>query len=886
MSNRNENEKNIKAKVFLSYALILILISSIVFFAFNSFQKLTHSADALAQPNPRIGLLHDIIISIYHAESNIRAYSLNEDESHLDTYFTALSDINHRVDSLYVLAESDAYFIQTLDSINEELLAKTRLLEQFIQIRRLDKNSVFYERALDEIIQVAEEEIKIREVTHQTITDSIPADVAETEHHETKQETENFFSRIRAFFSGSREEEQKEKERTTDENLRAQQMLQQIRTDSVITIYRDTQNLKQDIESTMLALMENMFEQQQRLVRMENQILIEDKKVMDNIWKFITRLEDYESASNLIEAEKAHATVKSTTRKIFFLILFSILVLLAFSWLFVNDVNKSKYYKKQLLREKSRAEQLLQIKQRFMANISHEIRTPLNSIIGFSRQLEKIVPDQKPQKYIEAVNQSSVHLLEIVNDILDFSKIEAGKIKLEIIPFNIREVAEEVYNTLSVIATEKDLAFDIDTSGLKIPMVMGDPLRIKQVLINIAGNAIKFTEKGSVKIDISDYVNEKNADISHVKMRVSDTGIGISALEQEQIFEEFAQIDSRAARKHGGTGLGLSISKKLTRLMNGSIEVFSKPSEGSTFTVHLPLALAGKPIPEKVQPPLPLPAKLRARLLLVDDDRLNRLLVQSILESVEGIIVNEAESAKEALAILEKQKFDLIITDIQMPEMTGIEMIRKLKEKPGYLNQTTPVLACTADITPETIREVREAGIADYLLKPFDETGLMKKLRKLLAGKPESGTHTENRREKYPGGKLVKPSSAAHIKSYDLQGLLSFTGDKPDALVSVMDVFIADTSANIEKLENSLVSKDFDTIYRVSHKMSNMFGLLKAQPIILHLQKLNRIGSAKVSEKEICESTAQIIELGKVFIVELSKDIQEIRSEMSKVPQN
>ncbi len=851
-----KSERSIKTKVFLSYALMAVLIASLLYVTLDSFQKLTRSADTLAQPNPRIALLHDIIFSIYNAESNIRAYTLNERESYLDAYFEELSVINTRVDSLYQLAGDDEFIIETIDSINLQLLNKTRLLDQFLQIRRLDQNSVLYEKALEEILQVTEQETRVREVTHQSITDVSPADTTTYSSEEINREKDNFFDRVKNFFSGKSQED-REEERRMAEKEKAEELVHQIQTDSIIMIYRDTEELKAEIENTMTRMMESVLARQQNIRRMENNVLLDDKKVMDKIWHFITQLEDYEQDNMVRQAREAHTTVNLTTERIFAIVVVSLIILLLFSWLFVNDINKSRFYKKQLLKEKARAEELVQVKQRFMANMSHEIRTPLNSIIGFSRELQKNNVPENQKTFTGAIHESSVHLLGIVNDILDFSKIEAGRIELKVIPLNLKKMGQEVYNTLSVMAFEKKIDFHIDYKELNHPEVMGDALRIKQVLINIASNAIKFTHQGSVKISFSDFVKKEEPGISYLHMRIADTGIGIAEEEQEKIFDEFSQSDSQATRLHGGTGLGLSISKKLVELMGGNIELFSQKGKGSVFSVHLPLNISESPAVSAVSPKAGIQPETRASILMVDDDRLNRLLFRSLFAPYKGIFFVEAENAYKALELLQGQKFDLVISDIQMPEMSGIEMVKQVRAQTDGINATTPFLACTADVTDETLKEAGESGMNDFLVKPVDEALLLNKIRALLKQSlPETGTSIHKDIPRKEAGTRVSETIEG---LYNLNSLKAFTGNDSEALSTVLKTFTEDTRENIRKLQMQQDHYDKEELGAIVHKMSNMFEMLKAGESIGYLRQLNGLKRQTLTEEQIKQNIKGLI---------------------------
>jgi|GEM_PF-1504203 len=881
-------ERHLKTKVFLSYALIIVLISFIVFFTFRSFQQLTQSSDELAKPNARIELLHDILFTIYNAESNIRSYTLSEQEETLNAYFIELSNINDMVDSLFILADKDKLFLQMIDSINVQLNKKTELLEQFIELKRQDENSIFYQRALHEIVQIAEGEGKLREITHQSVHDLEPDELEQEEIPDESDEKEgrsrfgNFLKSVVTIFSKNPYDDLPANDNLTEEDVSDELTLaQQVRTDSIITVYRDTDDLRGDIESTLRSIAQSMVRKQQRLKAEENRILTEDKEVMDRIWGYVKLLEDYERANAIEKAGTAHSTVKSTSNKIFIIVIFSLFVFIIFSMFLVSDINKSRFYKNQLVHAKNRAEDLLLVKQRFMANISHEIRTPLNSIIGFSKQLGKTDLKKEHKTFVNAINQSSGHLLNMVNDILDFSKIEAGKIHLDDTYLNIKDIADEIHNTLHIIAKEKKLDFNINTRNLKNHHVSGDPIRIRQILLNIAGNAIKFTEKGSVEMVLSDYIKDENPEISYVSIRITDTGIGIALADQKKIFEEFAQSDNQVSRKFGGTGLGLSISKKLTEIMNGSIELLSHKGKGTTFTIHLPLRIAEKPIDKVEVKSVKTDQALVARILLVEDDKLNRLLLKSVFNAYPGISLLEAEDAIKGLELIQKEKFDLIITDIQMPGMSGIEMVRQMRQIPDLINKKTPVLAFTADITPENIFEINQNGIDDYITKPVDENQLLNKISELLKLEKQKAFSDSNDSKESDFTVLDsgKRYSQEDKKLYNLEGLRRFTGNDDKSMILIIEAFLDDTKTHIKELEASLIQDNRQNIFQVAHKMSNMFDILMVNGATDYLKNLSRIKDNDISSEEITENVKQVINISYKLLKDLKADLEGLTIE-------
>ncbi|HNF73008.1 MAG TPA: ATP-binding protein, partial [Chitinophagaceae bacterium] len=335
-----------------------------------------------------------------------------------------------------------------------------------------------------------------------------------------------------------------------------------------------------------------------------------------------------------------------------------------------------------------------------MANMSHEIRTPMNAIVGMTRLLLEKSPRADQLKYLNAITQSADNLLVIINDILDFSKIEAGKITIETIPFSLKSVLKNVVTLLLFKAEEKGIRIHFVAEEGMPDALMGDPTRLSQVLMNLAGNAVKFTEKGFVRIDCR--VLEREDQYIRIAFDVVDSGIGISEEYVSRIFESFTQAGTDIARKFGGTGLGLTISKQLVELMDGSISVKSKLNEGTTFTFTIPFRLADELEPhdedDMEYSDTDIDILNKTRILLVDDNEFNRILAVDTLHTVApGMQIETASTGLKAIEKVKEEHFDLVLMDIQMPEMNGMEATRKIRKELNEPARTIKILAMTAN---------------------------------------------------------------------------------------------------------------------------------------------------------------------------------------------
>ncbi len=381
-----------------------------------------------------------------------------------------------------------------------------------------------------------------------------------------------------------------------------------------------------------------------------------------------------------------------------------------------------------------------QAKSEFLANMSHEIRTPMNSIIGFSELLAEEPLAEEQLSFVKTVLNSGRSLLDLINDILDFSKIEAGKLETEIIEVETESFLAELESVLRPLTRDKGLAFEILRCDELPAVIKTDPVRVRQCLINLVGNAIKFTEKGHVFVNIQ---IERRDDTDYIHFDVEDTGIGISPEKQQQIFEAFSQADNTTTRKYGGTGLGLTITRQLAGLLGGNLTLSSKPGKGSVFRLSIPAGVdvqkaskadAYNALDKMLQddasarPGEPDKTHLDARILVVEDARANQTLIRVVLERM-GVEVLLAEHGQEALDCLEREHVDLVLMDMQMPVMNGYDATRALRRKGHKL----PIIALTANAMKGDDQKCRQAGCDDYLSKPIDRQALIAMLERHLS---------------------------------------------------------------------------------------------------------------------------------------------------------
>jgi signal transduction histidine kinase/CheY-like chemotaxis protein len=387
---------------------------------------------------------------------------------------------------------------------------------------------------------------------------------------------------------------------------------------------------------------------------------------------------------------------------------------------------------------KIEADKANEAKSEFLANMSHEIRTPLNAIIGFSELLKNNIKDEKHKSYIETINVAGNGLLTIINDILDLSKIEAGKIEIQYKPIKINNIFKEIENIFSQKVKRKNIELIFDIQEDFPDNILLDEVKLRQILLNLVGNAVKFTEKGFVKVSLRATTSSKDSSSLNIGITVEDSGIGIPENEREKIFDAFKQISGQSVKKYGGTGLGLSITKKLTEMMQGKIFVQSTVGKGSIFRVdfyNVQIA-ATEALPEdKIMTYLEKFNFSNEKVLVVDDIETNRFLLKKLFSSV-GVNVITAENGYEALKICELEKPDLIIIDLIMPVMDGFEASSRLKSNPKL--SSIPIIALSASTTQEIPEGCK---FDDYLIKPVNGEQLLNKVSKYIDNKALKETH-------------------------------------------------------------------------------------------------------------------------------------------------
>lgn len=508
------------------------------------------------------------------------------------------------------------------------------------------------------------------------------------------------------------------------------------------------------------------------------------------------------------------------------------------------------------------AEDAVKSKQQFLSNMSHEIRTPMNAIIGFTKVVLKTELTAKQKEYLTAIKMSGDALIVLINDILDLAKVDAGKMTFEQVPFKLASSISAMLHIFETKIQEKNLEL-VKEFDKRIPEVLlGDPVRLHQIILNLVSNAVKFTTKGKITASVL-LLSEDDHQVN-IEFSITDTGMGISEDKIKRIFENFQQASSSTARLFGGTGLGLAIAKQLVEQQGGSIKVISKVDEGSTFSFTLSFQKTSAEPEEEEVTELDTVIK-NIKILVVEDMALNQLLMKTLLDDF-GFERDIAENGKIAIEKLATKSYDIILMDLQMPEMNGFEATEYIR---NTLNSNIPIIALTADVTTVDLAKCKAVGMNDYIAKPVNEKILYNK----IVGLVKKFAIAESNKEI---GKSINEKS----KHIDLNYLNQCTKSNPALMLEMISAYLEQTPPLIMAMKQSLEEQNWGLLYATVHKMIPSFSIMGMNADIESAaKKIQEYARAQQQMDDVAELVLQIERV-------CTQACQELEEEFNKIKNN
>lgn len=801
--------RKILAAFFLTF-LAVILAQSISRF---SFRELLGTVEDLSEPNEKLGLLNSVFHEITTLDQLQRAEAITNPRKPYTSFLSQSSKLNLLIDSLTRMPW-DTSQLNRLVQMKDVLSERNKLFFSYLKVKAEILDNRKFSVQLDTLAAIlTDDQMAIDSSLITTEKKTITTYLPDTNRLK-KKEHRSFFRQL----FGSK----KSKARLDTPTIKVEEHYS-VDVDT-LAVARQNEALF-EVEKIMRELELEQRNQRRRLERQELELIHANSVFINQLLNILHDVENEELERMRQTNAHAVSVMNQSISRTNLLLLSFLLAAAFFVYLIYIDITRSNYYKAQLEKAIDRAEELGQIKQRFLANMSHEIRTPLQSIIGFAEQLKQDGRHHKDAA--EAIHSSSEHLLHIVNEVLDYSRISSGNFTLEKEPFHLMTLIKEVESAIRMQAQKKNLTFILDAEQATEYSLLGDPFRLRQILYNLLGNAVKFTSNGFIRLSVK---TDELEDAVACTFEITDTGIGIFPEDLEKIFNQFEQANSHIAKNYGGTGLGLTIVKSLVDAQNGSLDVSSKPGFGSTFSVKLKFDKSSGVMLQSAQSRQASQSpSFNGTVIVVDDDPLILRLCSLILKK-NGIEHFTFQDPEQCLAKPVDDRVTHLFLDIRMPSMNGVDLCHALQQK---YRAETKFIALTAHVLKEEKDTILEQGFDAILTKPFREAEMMEVLTK---------------------GTTRKVSAEAP----DLSALRQMTMNDEGLFQSVMVQFVDETSEDLRNLKATLPGSDAKAIREVVHRLSGRLSQIGVKDLG---SKFNKIETSLVEGKAVDTLRDELSEL-------------------------
>lgn len=818
--------KHTKFKIITGYVLLALLSITAGLIIYKQISRLAENNTSTENVNQKLFIIGNITTGLYEAEALSNAFVQTNSRRYFQKYKASIEQVEDNIDSLQTLT-SHQYQQQRLDSIHFLLNEKVQNLQNLVKVKQLLVPDEFYSKAIASI-ESGRDTSTTANIHQRTVT------IADSSYVPTGKKK-------RKWFLGKAEPDSVLKVTISHHTV----------IDSVESTTQNTDTVVNILKSVWQDLQEQTQHVNRQINQQEYALINQSTHITDQLKRILGEYEKEEIYNTWQKFQQREQVLKTISRVIAWIAVLAFLTILFFTFFILRDLSKSQRYRRQLETANQYAAELLKSREKLILTVTHDIKSPLGSILGYIELLAHTAIDNRQQHFLKNMQSSAQHILNLATNLLDYSKLENNKMQVEEVAFNPFQLFQEVCDSFIPLAAEKHLLLKIHISPTLNRNCKGDALRIRQILANILSNAIKYTPEGEVSFSANP-VPKGNG----VSIHIQDTGPGMTSAEQKAIFEEFTRLKSNTNIE--GTGLGLTITLKLIELLKGNLTIESEPGKGSCFILQLPLHNAAitetkaiSPVPRQA-----LTSAVSLQVFLVDDDPLQLEMTSALLQN-QGIQVSCTTHPEKALGMLQKSNYDVVFSDIQMPEMDGFTLIRQIRTNPDAKVRNLPVIALSAN-AEKTSEDYRQAGFTAYLNKPFTPAQLFDTLAQVTGITLNSQA-------------LSSTGPTAENQTYTLKNILLFADNDPIAAHQILTSFCQETEKHLSLLENDLKIQDWDAIGQLAHKMLPMFRQLEAVSVIPALQQLEASRSHPMTPAEIAKEVGIVIEKGKELLKKIAQ---------------
>lgn len=833
------------SKIAFGYLLLIVLLFGTIGYIYQQMTLLMAPNGLEETIVNRRRTTHQIVTQLYEAEiigQTLRTGRLGD----YPIYQRAMREAGASIDSLRVLL-SDTLQQARLDTVSQLLRNKERYMILVLEAMAQNPAEELYQQQIDSLILqqdslLSSTHVRRRIVTHHNTY---------TIHHKPKK----FFRRLADVFAPGKED-----------STQVNNVIQEEYTDTIDEAYNPVDTIASMLANIQNKVFQTRQENQKTLDRRINSLRIAGSRISQRVNQLLETIETDEqkaAEAKYLHEQNIREQAAWTMATISILAVLLVLIFFTIIW---RDITRSNHYRRELEKAKSYAENLLVTREKLMLTITHDIKAPAGSIIGYIDLLTRLIHDKRQQFYLQNMKSSAQHLLDLITSLLDYHRLEAGKMDLNPVAFKPHQLFTTIYTSFLPLAERKQLKLVLENTIPASKTLEGDPFRLRQIVENLLSNALKFTAEGSVTLHTA---YEGNQFI----FSVSDTGCGMDEQEQQRVFQAFTRL--RSAQGEEGFGLGLSITQKLVELLQGKISIESVPGKGSTFRVSVPLpSISNKKEVEK-ENGLVLPETLK--IILIDDDSIQINLTEAMLHNLleaqgkdQQAVIRCCKQPEELFGYLEKEPFDLLLTDIQMPAMNGFELLKQVRGmKVGYAREL-PVIAITARSDMD-VEYFRSQGFAGCLHKPFNQSDLLQVLQENLKGDWNKCAYPkeESADSSLPAAQPEKEEK----EEYKFSSLIAFSEGDEEAIREIIGTFIQETEKNCQAIRQGEEAKDMKLVGNLAHKMLPTFTMIEANTVLPSLKWLeaHREDASMSSEAlehihKILPTVKSIIEHAEAFI--------------------